>query len=1847
MTNPDMTVSNSRTYTVLSDIEVARGWEAGQFVLSGTPEAIATVPDASYAYVATSAGAEAVVVDLAIPGYLTSTQIQVASGLVDLATTPEGTRVYGVSKSARELIEIDSDPTAGLLFNTVLSTHTLSNAPKGILVDNAGNRAYIPTDAGEIQIWDVKLGSATYQRQVGRLASPGGASVRGKTALTPDGTQLLALTDGGAVLFYDLGPDTLLTTVNVGFDPRDVVVDPFGQRAYVTHAGGLVSVVGGLTSVPFKVQDITTGGSLRGIAVTPAGRFLYAANRQLNQLDVIDLDQNSATLRTVVTNVDQNVKPVDLSISPDGLNAFSVLQGGGIEQPKLVITTIGLGPRIISIAPPAAQPGAIVVVDGQDFGDMEGPMARLYFNGVEATITEYRDNEILARVPTGATTGPVWTTRLTALSPTEFAPLEFSNEVAFEVLAPSPIPPTNIRYAGTVGDPWGDQWNDVIAISPKGDLAWIGTSNGVVIPFDIRPGSPTYHKSLGRLAVYSGDEVSDLAVSPDGKSIFVVSESTTQRPFLVADRSDGQFGKWRGVLPDYGALPGSPKLAAVSPNNRYVVVVDDTSDTGSIYDVTGHADGVVPVYVDSTFWSFGFCTSITFHPSGRAAYLGQANPGRFLIWSTDDQLGSFGQIYAVVNIPVGTPAEGVMDIAFSPDGDSCYVMTSQLSGPDNRSLLRYDTSDPTSPVFMYAEGLNSSSNVMVEHFRLAPQGDRAVYNIRASAIWYVDVSYRPVEHLGAVGVFESLSPSEFAYTPDGTRLYMASTFHDSLRVFDFSSAQTFSIASGDEQAGVVGEVLPAPLRVQISSSSGQSLAGVTVQFEVTTGGGVLGTTSVNPSASQLVRATDANGFAEVWMRMGATPGSQFVQASAAGLIGSPQTFSLWANENPETLPLNLVQVIPLNSTANVSLTTAVQATFSRAVKRTSISSTSLYLHAQGNPTPVPVAYGYTDGDRKVSMTPLMPLAASTVYQVEATAAVEDTSSGPLQNPQTNAFTTRPPPPLAITAISPPSGTVGVPVTVSGTGFDPVASANTVLFSGSVNATATLSTPSSVTATVPVGAVSGPVAVQVGVTTSNSKNFVVLVPTTTTIDDVIGTAQTGAGGKAIAVTPDGAVSYSVSPDGDVVIPVEVNGMVTLPGIAVGDQPVAIDIHPLGSYGYVTNLGSSSLSVIGTDPNSLADYNQVTETLIVGNSPVDVAVMPDGSRVLVVNAGANSISVIDGDSSSATHHSVIASPQTGAGAKAIAVTADGTRIFLGTVDGYVEVSPTSYSVVGTGQTGAGAKAVAVTADGALLIILADNGDLLIVDVDPLSSSYNDVVGTAKTGAGTKAVAVSADGALVYLVQENSDQVIVISLEVLGGVSAVDAPPAQLPPTIVQIAFVDTIPTGSDPAGIAIDPQGSGNFLVTTPGDQSITLYGQAIPTIAADVFVKPRTLLIPVDEDSCDPEDDDWWRQWRGRYIRGWIELPEEYDPHDIDVAAVRLNGVIPATQPWLFPYDDHDNDGILERRVLFDREQFQEIVPQGDSVPVRITGELTSGERFAGDDTIRTLRPLVTQPSADATLHAGTIFNIQWVSPEGVQVDFVDVHYSLNDGRDWSPIAEGIPDNGSVEWLVPHAFSDSVRVMVTIYKDCHKICFAIGAGMSGMFEITMPLATALSSFDLSIEEGAAVMRWRTAVEFGVRGFRVHRSDQSEGIYREVTEELVPAVNRPDGGRYEWRDESVRPNRAYYYKLEEVTDAGVGGVFGPYKVTYRASFELGQNVPNPFNPTTTIKFTIPDKALVRLRVYDVAGRLVRTLVDEERVADFYKVVWDGHDNRGSRVSSGIYFYSLEAGKHRATKKMLLLK
>lgn len=95
------------------------------------------------------------------------------------------------------------------------------------------------------------------------------------------------------------------------------------------------------------------------------------------------------------------------------------------------------------------------------------------------------------------------------------------------------------------------------------------------------------------------------------------------------------------------------------------------------------------------------------------------------------------------------------------------------------------------------------------------------------------------------------------------------------------------------------------------------------------------------------------------------------------------------------------------------------------------------------------------------------------------------------------------------------------------------------------------------------------------------------------------------------------------------------------------------------------------------------------------------------------------------------------------------------------------------------------------------------------------------------------------------------------------------------------------------------------------------------------------------------------------------------------------------------------------------------------------------------------------------------------------------------------------------------------------------------------------------------------------------------------------------------------------------------------------TLPMNFALGSNYPNPFNPSTTIEYDLAENSNVELMVYNMLGQVVRTLIHEDRPAGRHKILWNGLDDRGQRVGSGVYVYRLRAGSYTQSRKMVMIK
>jgi len=169
-----------------------------------------------------------------------------------------------------------------------------------------------------------------------------------------------------------------------------------------------------------------------------------------------------------------------------------------------------------------------------------------------------------------------------------------------------------------------------------------------------------------------------------------------------------------------------------------------------------------------------------------------------------------------------------------------------------------------------------------------------------------------------------------------------------------------------------------------------------------------------------------------------------------------------------------------------------------------------------------------------------------------------------------------------------------------------------------------------------------------------------------------------------------------------------------------------------------------------------------------------------------------------------------------------------------------------------------------------------------------------------------------------------------------------------------------------------------------------------------------------------------------------------------------------------------------------------------------------------------------------------------------------------------------------------------------------------------------------------------LRWRTETEVNNYGFELERSAKNTDWRYIGFVEGHGNSNSPK--QYNFSDTEINQSGTYYYRLKQIDSDGTYEYSDVVDVEVGVpnDFYLGQNYPNPFNPETRIDYTLPEKQLVSLKVYNTLGELVGELVNEEKEAGSYSVTLDG-----SNIPSGVYIYRLQTSSFAANKKMTLLK
>ena len=243
-----------------------------------------------------------------------------------------------------------------------------------------------------------------------------------------------------------------------------------------------------------------------------------------------------------------------------------------------------------------------------------------------------------------------------------------------------------------------------------------------------------------------------------------------------------------------------------------------------------------------------------------------------------------------------------------------------------------------------------------------------------------------------------------------------------------------------------------------------------------------------------------------------------------------------------------------------------------------------------------------------------------------------------------------------------------------------------------------------------------------------------------------------------------------------------------------------------------------------------------------------------------------------------------------------------------------------------------------------------------------------------------------------------------------------------------------------------------------------------------------------------------------------------------------------------------------------------------------------------------------------------------------------------------------------------SFGEQYRYSIVGVDSAGKVSDASNVVTVGITIPDVALPVILSSFTGELTQGQVLLKWETASEWQNLGFNIYRGTQPDGPFAKLNQEVVPSQGSSGAGaEYHWVDDSITGTTSgYYYYIEDVGLDGNGRPSDVIRVTDGVGLVamvpkdtlLLQNYPNAFNPETWIPYQLENASRVQIDIYDSRGYLVRSLELGEKPAGYYldrsqAAYWDGRNQLGEHVTSGVYYYRFQAGDYAAIKKMVVVQ
>ena len=280
----------------------------------------------------------------------------------------------------------------------------------------------------------------------------------------------------------------------------------------------------------------------------------------------------------------------------------------------------------------------------------------------------------------------------------------------------------------------------------------------------------------------------------------------------------------------------------------------------------------------------------------------------------------------------------------------------------------------------------------------------------------------------------------------------------------------------------------------------------------------------------------------------------------------------------------------------------------------------------------------------------------------------------------------------------------------------------------------------------------------------------------------------------------------------------------------------------------------------------------------------------------------------------------------------------------------------------------------------------------------------------------------------------------------------------------------------------------------------------------------------------------------------------------------------------------------------------------------------------------------------------------------VNNDAGSIYAFLNSDEGWSQTAKKTPSNAGYKDKFGAAVDLNTQTSF-VGAPRKTIDGTLSQGAVYVYDNIADLAlpVELAFFQATVVDEKILLEWVTQTEVDNLGFIIQRRQSSEPWAEIASFQTDPALLGQGYSTvptfYEYYDDTVEPHQMYFYRLGDVDASGSIRFHEPIQVTLGADVHIAEQVPhqvqcfpaypNPFNPETRLDFTIPQRAFVDIQIFDVRGRRITSLASGMYGAGLHTVSWDGHDETGNLVSSGLYFVHAKIGEFRAVQKLMFIE